>query len=146
MTFSNSDILWFLAGIPLLVMLTVWAWRNRRKALNLFSDENLLAQTAPHMVSRRWLIRRILFISALALLVFALAGPRFGAVEKKSEKSVADIVIALAYKNIVLRPKHFYCIISASAIDSISIARNSCDIIACTRRNLTVPDGTFRPG
>ena len=95
MTFSNSDILWFLAGIPLLVMLTVWAWRNRRKALNLFSDENLLAQTAPHMVSRRWLIRRILFISALALLVFALAGPRFGAVEKKSEKSVADIVIAL---------------------------------------------------
>lgn len=95
MTFSNVNILWFLAGIPLFVMLTVWAWRDRQKALNLFSEGKLLSHTAPNMVFRRWLLRRAIFIAALSLLIFALAGPRFGTAEKKTEKSVADIVIAL---------------------------------------------------
>jgi Ca-activated chloride channel family protein len=95
MAFSEAYILWFLPGIFVLAFIAYRAWHVRKKALERFSDLELYSFTAPAMVNRRWVIRRIFFLFALAMLILGLAGPRIGAEQRQVEKKVADIVVAL---------------------------------------------------
>lgn len=93
--FGRPILLWALAGIPVVALLLVVAARRRRGALTGFVGPELEEALAPGFSWRRQLAKGLLRLLALALLVVAIAGPRFGSQLVKVEREGVDVVIAL---------------------------------------------------
>ena len=93
--FSRPIWLWGLAALPLVAALMLFAARRRRGALSSFVSPELEDALAPGYSWRRQLARGVLRVAALAFLVLAAAGPRFGSQLVKVERQGIDIVIAL---------------------------------------------------
>jgi Ca-activated chloride channel homolog len=87
--------LWALAGIPLVAMLLLVTARRRRGALGSFVGKDLEESLAPGFSWRRQLAKGALRLLALAMLIVALSGPRFGSQLVKVEREGIDVVIAL---------------------------------------------------
>lgn len=95
MKFSYDYILWFLFLVPPLAAVTVWYWKRRNRDIAAFASARLFHKIAPAVVQRRAILKPVIWIIAFAVLVFGLAGPRFGAVNEITERRASDIVIAL---------------------------------------------------
>src|SRR5215510_8354144 len=93
--FARPLWLWGLAALPLVAALMLFAARRRRGALASFVSAELEEALAPGYSWRRQLAKGFLRIAALALLIMAAAGPRFGSQLVKVERQGIDLVIAL---------------------------------------------------
>ena len=89
------QLLWLLALVPATAVFFVWALRRRREALRRFAEARLLPLLTPDLDERRQRWRAVLLIAALALLVLALAGPKWGFHWEEVHREGVDIVIAL---------------------------------------------------
>ncbi|ACL05159.1 von Willebrand factor type A [Desulfatibacillum aliphaticivorans] len=99
MTFDKLWILNFLLAIPLLVFLQILAKRRRRKSLAAYADEHLLPRLAPLESRARAVVRAVMFISAVALMVFALAGPQWGEHYQEVSRKGVDIMVCVDISN-----------------------------------------------
>lgn len=102
MSFRHSELLWLLALVPVLASLPVLAWWRRQRAAMRFGDP---ATTSGLIVGRSgpWrATRAVLFVSGIALSVFALAGPQWGSRTRVLRKRGVDIVIALDFSKSML--------------------------------------------
>ncbi len=88
-------LLWLLALVPAAVGFFVWALRRRRQALQRFAEARLLPSLAPDLDERRQRWRAVMVIGTLALLVLALAGPRWGFHWEEVHREGVDIIVAL---------------------------------------------------
>jgi len=95
MAFSNPNILWGLLAVPVLVVALIHGDRRRRYAMARFVGPALTDALAPGRSWRKNLLKGSLKTVGLALLVLALAGPRFGSRLVKVEREGVDLVIAL---------------------------------------------------
>jgi len=93
--FARPLWLWALAGIPLVAALLLFAARRRRGSLASFVSPELEEALAPGYSWRRQLAKGFLRVTALAFLIVAAAGPRFGSQLVKVERQGIDLVIAL---------------------------------------------------
>jgi Ca-activated chloride channel family protein len=93
--FARPMWLWGLAGIPVVALLLLVAARRRRGALGAFVGPELQDALAPGFSWRRRLAKGALRLFALAMLILALATPRFGSQLVKVEREGIDLVIAL---------------------------------------------------
>ena len=95
MHFSNPEMLWLLwLVLPLGLLLRIAAAR-KTAALHRFADPELLEQLRPPSGAGRMTLRRILLVSGLIAIVFALAGPRWGFQWEDVERRGVDLVVAL---------------------------------------------------
>lgn len=99
MTFRDADLLWLLALVPALAGLAVWVFLRRQRAVARFG-------TAPGMVAGRATglraTRAALLLGGLALVVFALAGPRYGSRTRLLRKRGVDVVVAVDFSKSML--------------------------------------------
>ncbi len=93
--FAYPTWLWGLLAAPLVILATVVDGRRRRGALSSFVSRSLQGALAPGYSWRRHLAKGVLRALAVAALVTALAGPRFGSQLVKVERQGIDLVIAL---------------------------------------------------
>ena len=93
--FARPLWLWGLAGIPLVAVLVALGVRGRRSALSAFVGRSLEPALAPGFSWRRHLAKGMLWVLAFAMLITAIAGPRFGSQLVKVEREGIDVVIAL---------------------------------------------------
>ena len=89
------SLLWLLVLVPAAAAFLVWALRRRREALRRFAEARLLPALTPDLDERRLRWRAALLIVAVALLVVALAGPKWGFHWEEVRREGVDIVIAL---------------------------------------------------
>jgi Ca-activated chloride channel family protein len=82
-------------SVPVVVALFVWALRLRRRALEQFAESHLLPILIPDVDHRRQYWRAGLLAAALAFLIIAVAGPRWGFQWEEVRREGVDIVIAL---------------------------------------------------
>jgi Ca-activated chloride channel family protein len=87
--------LWGLAGLPAAALLVAAGVRGRRAALAAFVGRGLEPALAPGFSWRRHLAKGVLWMLAFAMLIVAVAGPRFGSQLVKVEREGIDVVIAL---------------------------------------------------
>ena len=93
MSFADPWVLHFLWLAPLLGFVLVVKSRLSQRALARYADPELRARLAPPLNRARRVMKGILLISALALLILALAGPRWGSrIQEVSQKGV-DIML-----------------------------------------------------
>ena len=95
MVWRTPQFLWFLLSVPVVVALFVWALRLRRRALEQFAESHLLPILTPDVDYRRQYWRAGLLATALAFLIIAVAGPRWGFQWEEVRREGVDIVIAL---------------------------------------------------
>lgn len=95
MQFSYGYILWFLLLVLPLGFIVYWYLRQRTKRIDAFATSYLFKKIAPAVVQKRAALKPVIWVMAFGILIFALSGPRFGAVQEISTKKVSDIVIAL---------------------------------------------------
>ena len=93
--FARPMWLWALATLPVVAALLLLAARRRRGALVGFVSPELEDALAPGYSWRRQLARGSLRLGAVAMLMLAAAGPRWGSQLVKVERQGIDIVIAL---------------------------------------------------
>ncbi|MEO1477693.1 MAG: VWA domain-containing protein [Bacteroidota bacterium] len=106
MDFLNPDALWWLLAVPVAVGLFWRAARTRASALRAFfgvkpdgADLVMPGLPTPEATAarrarrQRW--RAALLVAALALLVVALAGPRYGTQLREVQEESLDLVVAL---------------------------------------------------
>ncbi|HWN93762.1 MAG TPA: VWA domain-containing protein [Methylomirabilota bacterium] len=95
MNFGNPTWLWLLWLLVPLAVLLVWSWRARQRLLTQFISQRLLESLTIGVSKQRQKLRLVLFLVAIASLVFSLARPQLGFSLEESKQSGLDIVIAI---------------------------------------------------
>jgi len=95
MNFGNPTWLWLLWLLVPLAVLLVWSWRARQRLLTQFISQRLLESLTIGVSKQRQKLRLVLFIVAMASLIFSLARPQLGFSLEESKQSGLDIVIAI---------------------------------------------------
>jgi len=95
MKFGNLTALNALWLLPAVVAFFWFAWRQRRRALELFAAPHLLPVMAPTLNERLGLVRAALVTVAIVSLMLALALPRWGYHWQEVKRRGIDIFVAL---------------------------------------------------
>lgn len=99
LTFIDPHWLWLLAGLPVYAFLRWWEATRRRKAISRFSDAGLFKMLNPTLAAggRQGIFRLLLSITALALIMLAVARPGGNPtwVEQERSQKGLDIMLML---------------------------------------------------
>ncbi len=95
MTLATPDWLHLLWGLPLLVLVAVWAARARRRDLTALFSMGVLAGRVPAGLERRRAWTTTLALLGLALVALAAAQPRWGFSWRELRSEGVEIVLVL---------------------------------------------------
>ena len=89
---GSLHLLWLVLAIAVVGAYGVW---QRRRALRMFASAHLLGRLVPASGWARPLVRLTLVVLALAALVAAIIGPRWGQSEQKVVRRGVDVMVLL---------------------------------------------------
>jgi Ca-activated chloride channel family protein len=96
MQFEHPHLLWFLpVAISMLVVFFWWAARAKRELVEQFVAARLLSALTVGVSAKRQRARVVLVVSAVALLIIALARPQIGFSWEEARSRGLDIVVAI---------------------------------------------------
>lgn len=97
--FGNSEYLWGLIIIPLLILFFIWSRIARKRALRRFGSEETLRFLMPFASSNRPRFKFLILMLALAFIIVGIARPQYGSKLKKVKREGIELVIALDVSN-----------------------------------------------
>ncbi|MCQ2335111.1 MAG: VWA domain-containing protein [Paludibacteraceae bacterium] len=100
--FAHIEYLWLLAIIPVLVGLHIWMTKRKQRQLREFGDPELLAELMPNASRVRPHVKFAMTITALALLLIAVARPQYGTKEETYKRQGIEVMVALDISNSML--------------------------------------------
>jgi len=96
---AHPQYLYLLLLIPLLVLLFVYARRQKKKALSTFGNLNLVMRLLPDYSGTREILKFIIWSVAWFLLVIGITDPQTGSKLEKIKRKGVDMVFALDVSN-----------------------------------------------
>lgn len=100
--FANTEYLWLLWLIPLLILLWIVAERLTRRRLSQFGEIATVRELMPDASSGRRKLKLMLFCCALLLLGFALARPQFGSKLREVKSQGIEMMLVVDVSNSML--------------------------------------------
>ncbi len=100
--FAEIEYLYLLAVIPLLALLFAVAARGRRRRIARFGNPATLAALMPDASPKRVRNKFIIWLTALALIILAIARPQTGSKFKEVEREGIEIMLAIDVSNSML--------------------------------------------
>lgn len=97
--FAHSEYLYFLLGIPALILIYFIFFRQKKKDLLKFGRPDVIGQLMPDISNGRVHLKFIILTLALATVVFAVAGPQFGSKLEEVKRKGIEVIIALDVSN-----------------------------------------------
>jgi len=95
MTLAHSWILHFLWIVPLCGLALIVQRRLRKRAMERFADPGLILRLTGEELKGRVFFKGLFLLTALSLMLFALAGPRWGSHYQEVRRKGVDIIIAV---------------------------------------------------
>ncbi len=95
MSFNNLWALNFLWIVPLVVLAMIFSLRKKRQILKNFADIKLLSKLTGEENNTKTYIKIILLVISFILIIFGLAGPRWGSHYQEVSRQGVDIMIAV---------------------------------------------------
>ena len=102
MRFANPEYLYLLLLLPVIIALFIYSNYRRKKNINSYGDPQLLKKLIPSTAVLRNRISFWFTFFALALTVFVLARPQFGAKKETVTTRGVEVVVALDISNSML--------------------------------------------
>lgn len=99
MIFKDPIFLFLLLAIPVLVAIYFYSNYRRKKNIELYGDKELMKALLPRTAIIRSRITFWLLLSALALMVFVLARPRYGTKKETIVSKGVEVIVALDISN-----------------------------------------------
>ncbi|MFQ6041076.1 MAG: VWA domain-containing protein [Candidatus Poribacteria bacterium] len=93
--FGHPQYLHFLLGIPLLILLYIYAYRQKREAAERFGEFRLFQQLVSSVDFKRQKVKSLMVIFSYIFLTIALARPQFGSGLELVKRRGLDIMVAL---------------------------------------------------
>ncbi len=100
--FANIEYLWLLTIIPCLIVAYIIIVRKKRQQLREFGDAELIDTLMPDSAHHKIHIKFALLLTALTLLIFALARPQYGTKEQTIKRQGIEVMVALDVSNSML--------------------------------------------
>ncbi len=100
--FENTEYLYLLLLVPLFWLIYIKANRDRKRRLERFGDPESVALLIPDHSPRRENLKFILLLSALTLMVIALARPQIGSKLREVKREGIEIMLAIDVSNSML--------------------------------------------
>ncbi|MBU8893838.1 MAG: VWA domain-containing protein [Bacteroidales bacterium] len=100
--FGNTEYLYLLLILPVLIFLFGLAQYYKKKALIKFGDMDVIEQLMPFVSKSRPVLKFIFLFVAVIAIIFALSDPQFGSKLEKVKRAGAEIIIALDVSNSML--------------------------------------------
>lgn len=97
--FQNTEYLYALALIPVLILIYIWAMKIKQKSLRTFGDINLMKLLIPDLPIYKNIIKFTLPAIALSLIILGLANLQVGSKLEEVKREGVDIIIALDVSN-----------------------------------------------
>jgi Ca-activated chloride channel family protein len=93
--FAHPTAFWLMALVPLVIVLFIWSFRARRRALEQFVAAPLAARLTASVrpVARRW--KAILLVGTLVFALLALTRPQWGFEWREVKRKGVDIFVLL---------------------------------------------------
>ena len=95
MTFGSPIYLYALILVPLSLLFLVWADRRRKRAIARMGEPHLIARLSLDVNTRGRVIKAGLWLSALALLLIALARPQWGETRQTVTQKGVQVMVVL---------------------------------------------------
>ena len=95
MTFGSPIYLYALILVPLSLLFLVWADRRRKHAIARMGEPHLIARLSLDVNTRGRVIKAGLWLSALALLLIALARPQWGETRQTVTQKGVQVMVVL---------------------------------------------------
>ena len=93
MTMTFSWILHFLWLLPFIALILIVSRRQKKRVLKQFADPELLSRLTGEEKGGRYFFKGVFLITAFFLIIFALAGPRWGSHYQEVSQKGVDIMI-----------------------------------------------------
>lgn len=100
--FEHTQFLWFLAIVPLIIIIAIIHRLWRKKALSNLGDKLLVQQLIPNYAPKMKSIKVFLLVIAFVFLILGLANLQFGSKLEEVKSKGIDIMIALDISNSML--------------------------------------------
>lgn len=100
--FEHIEYLWLLLVIPVLIILYAIHLVRRRKHIRKIGDPDIVISLIPDYSQFRNNLKFFMLMLTVALIIVALAGPRFGSKLTQVKSEGIDIIIALDVSNSML--------------------------------------------
>ena len=100
--FEDPIYLLFLIVIPVLALVRLVGWRQRKKKLRKFGDPNLLEELMPDVSKYRPSVKFWVALAALAMLILMLARPQMGTKISHEKRNGIETIICLDISNSML--------------------------------------------
>ncbi|MCZ6683347.1 MAG: VWA domain-containing protein [Planctomycetota bacterium] len=92
---DNIDRLKWLLLVAGCSAVFIYGFAQKSRALRVFADANLVDSLTPDVSRRRQVFKSVLLLAAMAAIVLALVGPRWGRYFAKVQKKQLDIIVCL---------------------------------------------------
>lgn len=99
MRFDSSIYLWFLAIIPIMTLLMVWAEWQRCRMLRRIGDKDMVKTLIPDASAKRRWIKFILTQLIIAAVIIMVARPQMGVRTSHEKRNGIEAIIALDISN-----------------------------------------------
>ena len=96
---ANPEYLYALLVIPALIAFFWYSRIQRRKALALFGQKEIMSVLMPNVSSTRPVLKFIILMFALASIIIGLARPQFGSKLRTEKRKGIELIIALDVSN-----------------------------------------------
>ncbi len=96
---ANPEYLYALLVIPALIAFFWYSRIQRKKALALFGQKEIMSVLMPNVSSTRPVLKFIVLVFALASIIIGLARPQFGSKLRTEKRKGIELIIALDVSN-----------------------------------------------
>ncbi len=100
--YEHIEFLYFLIGIPVLIILLIVYNNWKKKALQQFADLELLNKLTPKYSIFRVKIKQTLIILTFIFLIIGIANPQIGTKMEEVKREGVDLIIAIDLSNSML--------------------------------------------
>jgi Ca-activated chloride channel family protein len=97
--FANPEFLYLLLALPVLIVFYIYVIIVNRKALRKYGNPALISQLMPEVSPKRQHAKFWLLLSAIAVIVFVIAGPQFGSKLETVKRQGVEIMICMDVSN-----------------------------------------------
>lgn len=100
--YENSEYLFLMLIIPIIIILFVMAIRWRKRAIDKFGESHMVFKLMPMASFTKLRLKFILFSFSIAFIIIGLANPQIGSKMEEVKREGVDLMIAIDLSNSML--------------------------------------------